>query len=110
MKLAIVNNFKRLDSKKDKIKFLFGLTKVIQQRQQSYLSIATPFLVAGLYGKEKVIYFIQHYWYVIPIWLLWVIIDMLVLFPGEQLYTSSSNKLFMDIHKNNKEKVCQNTE
>lgn len=104
LKLAIINNLKRLDSNKDKIKFLAGFLRIVQWRQQSYLAIITPVLVAGLYGKEKVFYFIQHYWYVIPIWLLWVVFDILILFPGEQLFASASNKFLMDIHKNNKDK------
>ncbi|MFX0181959.1 MAG: hypothetical protein ACFE95_02655 [Candidatus Hodarchaeota archaeon] len=99
MKLAIINNFKRLDSNKDKVRFIVGFLRIVQWRQQSYLSLVTPILVAGLYGKEKIIYFIQHYWYIVPIWLLWIVFDILILFPGEQLFTSSSNKLFMDIHK-----------
>lgn len=102
MKLAVINNFKCLKSKKDKIRFVVGFLRIVQWRQQAYLSIVTPFLVAGLYGKEKVIHFIQHYWYVIPIWLLWIIFDILILLPGEQLFTSASNKLFMDIHKDRK--------
>jgi len=99
LRLAVINNFKRLNTDKDKIRFFVGFLRIVQWRQQSYLSLITPLLVAGLYGKEKIIYFIQHYWYIIPIWLLWIIFDILVLFPGEQLFTSSSNKLFMDIHK-----------
>ena len=104
MNLAIINNFKQLESAKDRIKFITGFGRIVQQRQQHYLALMTPILLAGLYGKEKVIYFITTYWYLIPLWLFWVMFDILVLLPGEQLFYSSSNKLFMDIHKDRKNK------
>ena len=107
MKLAIVNNFKRLDTTLDKVRFIIGLSVVEFNRQRSYATIMTPLLVAGLYKKDSVIRFISTHtyllWYIIPAWLLWSLFDILILLPGEQLFYSSSNKLFMDIHRNNKE-------
>jgi hypothetical protein len=86
-------------TKNEKAKFAFGFFRVAFERQRGYAAWATPILLAGLYGKEKIIHFIQTYWYLIPLWIGWIFFDMLVLLPGEQIFYAKSNRLFMDIHR-----------
>lgn len=95
--MKVWNYYKTLSSK-ERAGVITGFMKAVLDRQQRYISLTTPVLLAGLYGKEKVIHFIQTYWYIIPLWIMFVFFDIFVLLPGEQLFYAKSNKILMEMH------------
>lgn len=93
-------------NRKEKSQMFFGFMRVSFERQRGYAAWLTPILLAGLYQNDLKIYitkFFSNYWYVIiPIWFVFVVFDMFVFLPGEQLFYSKSNKIIMDLHDSRK--------
>ena len=89
-------------SPKEKTGVITGFLKAVLDRQQRYIALTTPILLAGLYGekfKAFLIHLVSSYWFLmIPIWIAFVFFDMFVLLPGEQLFYAKSNKILMEMH------------
>lgn len=97
-------NIKLKDSPpKERVGIITGFLKAAWDRQQRWLSLiigASTF--GGVYSesfKQFVLNIIGNYWFLlIPFWIAFICFDMRVLLPGEQVFYSKSNRLFMEMH------------
>jgi len=88
----------------EKFGVITGMLKAAWDRQQRWLSLiigASTF--GGVYSesfKQFILNVIGNYWFLlIPLWLIFICFDMFVLLPGEQVFYSKSNRLFMEMHE-----------
>jgi len=88
----------------EKFGVITGMLKAAWDRQQRWLSLIISISIfGGVYSnnfKLLVLNIIKNYWYLLlPVWVVFICFDMFVLLPGEQMFYSKSNRLFMEMHE-----------